>query len=50
MSSLLFGVRSFDTETIVVAIAVLGLASIVAALIPALRSTLVQPITALRAE
>jgi ABC-type antimicrobial peptide transport system permease subunit len=50
MSSLLFGVRSFDTETIVLAIAVLGLASIVAALIPALRSTWVQPITALRAE
>ncbi len=50
MSSLLFGVRSFDMETIALAIAVLGLASTIAALIPALRSTRVQPVTALRAE
>ena len=50
LSSLLFGVRSFDTATIAFAIAVLGLASTIAALIPALRSTRVQPVTALRAE
>jgi putative ABC transport system permease protein len=50
LSSLLFGVRSFDMETVALTIAVLGLASAIAALIPALRSTLVQPTTALRAE
>jgi putative ABC transport system permease protein len=50
LSSLLFGVRSFDVETVALTIAVLGLASIIAALIPALRSTRVQPMTALRAE
>jgi predicted permease len=50
LSSLLFGVRSFDMETVALTIAVLGLASTIAALIPAMRSTLVQPTTALRAE
>jgi ABC-type antimicrobial peptide transport system permease subunit len=50
LSSLLFGVRSFDVETAALTIAVLGLASTIAALIPAMRSTLVQPTTALRAE
>jgi ABC-type lipoprotein release transport system permease subunit len=37
-------------ETVALTIAVLGLASTIAALIPAMRSTLVQPTTALRAE
>ena len=46
LASLLFGVRSFDVE----AVAVLGLASTTAALIPAWRSSQVQPMTALRAE
>ncbi len=50
LSSLLFGVRNFDMETLALTIAVLGLASTIAALIPALRSTRVQPMTALRAE
>jgi putative ABC transport system permease protein len=50
LSSLLFGVQSFDMETVALTIAVLGLASTIAALIPALRSTRVQPMTALRAE
>src|SRR3984957_1291044 len=50
LSSLLFGVRSFDIVTVALTIAVLGLTSTIAALIPALRSTLVQPTTALRAE
>jgi len=50
LSSLLFGVRSFDVETIALTIAVLGLASTTAALIPAWRSTRVQPMKALRTE
>jgi putative ABC transport system permease protein len=50
MSSLLFGVKSFDIETVALTIVSLGLASTIAALIPALRSTRVQPMTALRAE
>ena len=50
LSSLLFGVRSFDMETVTVTVAILGLASTIAALIPALRSTLVPPTTALRSE
>jgi len=48
--SLLFGVSSFDVETVALTIAVLGLASTTAALIPAWRSSQVQPMTALRAE
>jgi putative ABC transport system permease protein len=50
LASLLFGVRSFDVETVALTIAVLGLASTTAALIPAWRSTQVQSMTALRAE
>jgi putative ABC transport system permease protein len=50
LSSLLFGVRSFDVETVALTIAVLGLASTTAALIPAWRSTGVEPTSALRVE
>ena len=50
LSSLLFGVRSFDVETVALTITLLGLASGTATLLPAWRSTRVQPVTALRAE
>lgn len=50
LSSLLFGVQSFDTETVALTIAILGIASTSAALIPAWRSTRVQPMAALRSE
>lgn len=50
LSSLLYGVRSFDAETILFTLAILAIATTAAALIPAYRSTRVQPMTALRAE
>jgi putative ABC transport system permease protein len=50
LSGILYGVPSFDVVTVVVAVGVLGTTATVAALIPAWRSTLVQPVTALRME
>jgi len=50
LSSLLYGVRSFDVETILLTVAILGIATTTAALIPAYRSTRVRPMTALRTE
>ncbi|MGA7258626.1 MAG: ADOP family duplicated permease [Terracidiphilus sp.] len=50
LSGLLFGVLSFDAATIAFAAATLGSAAAIAALIPAWRSTRVQPIAALRTE
>jgi len=50
LSSQLYEVRSFDFETVLVTIAILGIATTTAALIPAYRSTRVQPMSALRAE
>jgi ABC-type antimicrobial peptide transport system permease subunit len=50
LASLLFGVRGFDVETVALTIAVLGLASTTAALIPAWQTSQLQPMTALRAE
>jgi predicted permease len=50
LASLLYGVRSFDAETALLTIAILGIATATAALIPAYRSTRVQPVTALRTE
>jgi putative ABC transport system permease protein len=49
-SGLLYGVPSFDAATIVFAVAALGSAAAIAALIPAWRSTRVQPVAALRTE
>ena len=50
LESLLYGVRSFDTETALLAVAILGIATTTAAFIPAYRSSRVQPVTALRTE
>jgi len=50
LSSQLYKVRSFDTETILLTIVILGIATTAAALIPAYRRTRVQPMTALRTE
>jgi len=50
LASLLYGVRSFDAETALLTIAILGITKTTAALIPAYRSTRVQPVTALRTE
>jgi len=45
---LLFGVRPFDLETLLLTIVILGIATTLAALIPALRSAKLQPMKALR--
>jgi putative ABC transport system permease protein len=50
LAGMLYGVRSFDTRTSLLAVAILGIATTIAALIPAYRSTRVQPVTALRTE
>jgi len=50
LANLLYGVRSFDAETALLTIAILGITTTTAALIPAYRSTRVQPVKALRTE
>ena len=50
LASQLYGIRSFDAATILVTAIVLGIATTAAALVPAYRSTRIQPTTALRAE
>jgi ABC-type antimicrobial peptide transport system permease subunit len=49
-SGLLFGVRAFDFATVTCTIGILGLATAIAALVPAWRSARVQPMAALRTE
>ena len=48
MSSMLYGVSATDPLSLLVAILVLGLATLLACLLPALRATKIDPITALR--
>ena len=48
MSSMLYGVSATDPVSLLVAILVLGLAALLACLLPALRATKIDPITALR--
>jgi putative ABC transport system permease protein len=50
LSSMLYGTPSFDIATVALSVATLGSAAAIAALIPAWRSTRVQPVMALRAE
>jgi len=50
LASQLYGVRSYDAATILITVIVLGIATTAAALVPAYRSTRIQPTTALRAE
>jgi ABC-type antimicrobial peptide transport system permease subunit len=50
LSTLLFGVRSFDIETLLITVVILESATLVAALIPAWRSARIQPMEALRSE
>lgn len=50
LSSMLYGTPSFDIPTVALAVATLGSAAVIAALIPAWRSARVQPVTALRTE
>ena len=50
LSSMLYGTPSFDIPTVALAVATLGSAAAIAALIPAWRSTRVQPVTALRMD
>jgi putative ABC transport system permease protein len=50
LSSQLYGVRTFDAATTLLTVAILAIATTAAALIPAYRSTLIQPTLALRAE
>jgi putative ABC transport system permease protein len=48
MGSLLYGVSANDPLSLIIAILVLGLAALLASLLPALRATRIDPITALR--
>jgi putative ABC transport system permease protein len=48
MSSMLFGVSATDPVSLLVAILVLGVAALLACLLPALRATRIDPIAALR--
>jgi putative ABC transport system permease protein len=48
MGSLLYGVSANDPLSLVIAILVLGLAALLASLLPALRAIRIDPITALR--
>ncbi len=50
MSSLLFGVKSWDVLTLTGVAIVLGSAAILASFIPARRATRVNPLEALRVE
>jgi macrolide transport system ATP-binding/permease protein len=47
---LLFGVRSWDTATLLAVAAVLGISALLASYIPARRAAAVNPVEALRAE
>jgi ABC-type antimicrobial peptide transport system permease subunit len=47
---LLFGVSSWDMETLVAVAAVLGMAAVLASFVPARRAASVNPVEALRAE
>ncbi len=48
MGSLLYGVSATDPLSLIIAILVLGLAALLACLLPALRATRIDPIRALR--
>ena len=50
MRSMLYGVTASDPATYVVCALVLGVAVLVAAIVPALRATQVHPMVALRSE
>jgi putative ABC transport system permease protein len=50
LASMLFKVRAFDWETVAVSVLTLGLVTTMAALVPALRSSRVEPMVALRTE
>jgi putative ABC transport system permease protein len=50
LSSLLFGVRELDVATIALTITILGITTALAALIPAWRSTRIQPMAAIRTD
>jgi len=50
LTGLLFGVRPFDVETLLLAILALGSVTTIAAFVPAYRSARLQPMRALRAE
>jgi predicted permease len=50
LAGILFGVHTIDAETLLLAIAILGAVSTIAALIPAWRSSRLEPVAALRTE
>ena len=50
LAGMLFGVRALDVETLLLTISILGAVTAIAAVIPAWRSSRVEPMTALRAD
>ena len=50
LAGMLFGVRAVDAETLVITVSILGVVTAIAALIPAWRSSRVEPMVALRTE
>jgi ABC-type antimicrobial peptide transport system permease subunit len=50
LSGLLFGVQQFDLKTLLSTVALLGLATVASAALPAWRSSMQQPMQVLRSE
>ena len=50
LRSLLYGISPFEPASVAAAVVVLGVAAVVSSMLPALRATRVDPMSAIRAE